>query len=69
VAVAAWWFRGRISEATVAGLREQINGLREQINVYEARLHLAAEKLILPSKKQNQPRTKLKGNFRHTRQK
>ncbi|HEY8650534.1 MAG TPA: hypothetical protein VIL70_06425 [Chthoniobacterales bacterium] len=47
VAGAVWWFRGKMSEATVAGLREQINGLREQINIFNARLQLAAEKASL----------------------
>jgi hypothetical protein len=40
VAGAVWWFRGKIFEATVSGLREQINAC-------EARLQLAAEKLAL----------------------
>jgi hypothetical protein len=43
VSPAVWWFRGRLFDAQVSGLKEQVGGLKEQIAAVEQRLKLASE--------------------------
>jgi chromosome segregation ATPase len=51
---AVWWFRGKMFETQIAGLKEQIAGLKEQIAVLEQRLKFAAEALAASTGAKNE---------------